>query len=370
MSTTASTATTARRYELDHLRVLATFGVILLHTGVIPVVLWRDSVPELVSAFNVGNAANSLGRFAVNCFFMTSGALLLDPVRRFVLRPQFLRVALPTLTWMVIYAVANALFRQQELRGVKGGLSDPAELGLGDLVRALVSGPAVYHLWFVYVLLGIYLTVPLLRALTDRPEPQRFRLLAWFLVLWFIADLLPRWGTWLLEDRFPAAYPAPLAALPTGYIGLFVLGFVLSHYRDRLRVPSLAWLAIAAVGLVWTFVGVWQAASHGDPDVYAAYDNLKPPVLMYSVGVFAFFATRSWGPGPAWPLVKRLSELSFRIYLVHVLVLHTLRYTTELGPLVEDRPVVGLPLIYVATVALSVLVAWALDFIKPLRRWI
>ena len=370
MSTTASTTTTARRYELDHLRVLATFAVVLLHTGAIVVVTWRDSAPELVSAFNVGNAADSLGRFAVNCFFMTSGALLLDPVRRFVLRPQFLRVALPTLTWIVIYAVANAMLRRDELRGVNGTLNDPAELGFTDLVRALVGGPAVYHLWFVYILLGIYLTVPLLRALSDRPEPQRRQLLTWFLVLWLIADLLPRWGAWLLGERFPSIYVSPFAALPTGYIGLFVLGFVLSHYRDRLRVPPLAWLALAAVGLTWTFVAVWHAARDGDPNVFAAYDNLKPPVLMYSVGIFAFFATRSWGPGPVWPLVKRLSELSFRIYLLHALVLHTLRYTTDLGPLVEDRPVVGLPVIYVATVVISVLVAWALDLVKPLRRWI
>lgn len=368
MSTTATRV--ARRHELDHLRVLATFAVILLHTGAIVVVVWRDSAPELVSAFNVGNLADSLGRFAVNCFFMTSGALLLDPVRRFVLRPQFLRVALPTLTWIVIYGLANALLREDGARGVNGTLTDPGELGLTGLVRALLSGPAAYHLWFVYVLLGIYLTVPLLRALTDRPEPQRRQLLTWFLVLWLVADLLPRWGAWFLGDRFPALYPSPFAALPTGYVGLFVLGFVISHYRDRLRVPYLAWLALAVAGLGWTFVAVWQAASHGDPDVFAAYDNLKPPVLMYSIGVFALFATRSWGPGPAWPAVRRLSELSFRIYLVHALVLHTLRVTTDLGPLVEDRPIVGLPVIYVATVVISVGVSWALDLVKPLRRWI
>ena len=123
-------------------------------------------------------------------------------VRRFVLRPQFLRVALPTLTWIVIYGVANALLRQDGVRGVNGSLTDPGELGFTGLVRALLGGPAAYHLWFVYVLLGIYLTVPLLRALTDRPEPQRRQLLTWFLVLWLIADLLPRWGAYFLGDRW------------------------------------------------------------------------------------------------------------------------------------------------------------------------
>jgi surface polysaccharide O-acyltransferase-like enzyme len=366
----STTATKTRRHELDHLRVLATLGVVLLHAGAAVVVAWRSSEPDLFSNFNVGNLADAGGRFAVNCFIMTSGALLLDPVRRFVLRPQFLRVALPTLTWIAVYVVANAILTSRDLPGVGGRLSDPLGTPPGELVRGLLSGPAVYHLWFVYALLGLYLVVPLLRALTDRPEPQRSRLIVWFLVLWFVADLLPRWGAFFLEDRFPVIYALPFEALPTGYVGLFVLGFALSHYRDRIRVPSAVWVLTALSGFAWCFTAVWQAARHDDPEIFAAYGNFNPPVVLYSVAVFAFFATRSRGPGPAWPLVLRLSELSFRVYLVHALVLHTLRVATDLGPLVAERPAVGLPVIYVATVMISVLVAWLLDFVRPLRRWV
>lgn len=364
-----STTTRVRRYELDHLRVLSTLGVILLHTGAIVVVAQRNSLPDFASAFNVGNLADSAGRFAVNCFFMTSGALLLDPVRRFVLRPQFLRVALPTLTWIVVYAIANIVLNDRGWRGVGGTLRDPLSLDPAELVRALLGGPAVYHLWFVYGLLGIYLTVPLWRALTDRPEPQRRHLLLLFLGLWAVADLVPRWGTFLLGDRFPVIYPMPLSAFPAGYVGLFVLGFVLSHYRDRIKVAPAAWVVVGAVGLTWTFVATWLAARAGDPDVFAAYDNLNPPVLLFSVAVFAFFAGRERGPGPAWPLVSRFSELSFRIYLVHALVLHTLRVATDLGTLVDDQPALGVPLIFVATVVISTVIAWVLDLVPALRRW-
>lgn len=367
-----TTTRTTRHYELDHLRVLATFGVILLHVGAIVVVVWRDSSPDLISNFNIGNAANAAGRFAVNCFFMASGALLLDPVRRFVLRPQFLRVALPTLTWIVIYGIANVLLNRQDRIGVRGALRNPEAYDSPQaFVRGLLADPAAYHLWFVYALLAIYLVVPLLRAITARPEPERLRLLLWFLLLWFVADLLlRRWSLFFLQDRAPTLYSVSLEPLPTGYVGLFVLGYVLFHYRDRIAVPSLAWLALAAAGVVWTFVGVWQAAASAGPDIFRAYGNFYPPVLLYSVGVFGFVVSRKRGRGPAWPLVRRLSELSFRIYLVHVLVMHTLRVTTDLGTLIAERPVIGLPVLYVCTVAISVLVAWLLDLVTPLRRWI
>ncbi len=365
-----STSARTRRYELDHLRVLATLGVILLHVAAIVVVWWDDTRPDLISQFNLGNAANTAGRFAVNCFFMTSGALLLDPVRRFVLRPQFLRVALPTLTWIVLYTLLNIALNATDRPGVRGALKDPLSLGPTELVRRLLAEPAVYHLWFVYVLLGIYLTVPLLRALTDRPEPDRARLVGWFLVLWLVGGLLPHWGRFFLGDRFPTLYSVPLQALPVGYIGLFVLGFAISHYRERLAVPPVAWAALAAIGFAWTFTAVWLAARAGEPNVYAAYNNLQPPVLLLSIGVFGLFAGRAWGPGPVWPLVRRFSELSFRIYLVHIAVLHTVRVTTDLGQLLREQPAVGLPLMFVVTVVLSTLIAWLLDLVPPLRRWI
>lgn len=364
-----STARPGRRYELDHLRVVATFGVILLHTGASVLVLYRNTSPDLLSNFNVGNLADSLGRFAVNGFFMASGALLLDPVRRFALKPQFLRVALPTLTWIVIYGVANVLMSEHGLPGVGGTVQEPTQGSVGDLARNLLSGPAVYHLWFVYALLGIYLIVPLLRAITNQPEPDRRRLIVWFLVLWLVANAVVAWKVFFLADG-PLIYSLPLQPLPIGYVGLFMLGFALTHYRDRLRVPSTVWVLLAVVGFTWMFVSVWHGARDGDPTYLAAYGNFNPPVLLYSVGVFAWFATRERGPGPVWPLVKRLSELSFRIYLLHVLVLHLLRYGTPLGPLMEDQPAIGLPVIYASTVVIASLAAWAIDFIRPIRRYI
>lgn len=358
-----------RRYELDHLRVLATLGVILLHTGAIVVIARRDSAPDLLSVFNVGNAADSLGRFAVNCFFMVSGALLLDPARRFALRKQFLRVALPTLTWILLYAAANLALHAQGIRGVTGALRQVGTASPGELARRLVEGAAVYHLWFVYVLLGIYLVVPLLRAITDRPEARAAPLVRWFLVLWLVTDLVPRWVGFFLGHQLEF-FRLPLQPGPTGYVGLFVLGYALAHPRGPRRIPGTAWAVIAVAGLVWTFTAVWHAASTGGPNVFAAYDNLNPPVLLFSVGVFAWFAGRPRGPGPRWSVVRRLSDLSFRVYLVHALVLHVLRFTTGLGDLAVERPLVGVPAIYLLTVVLSTLAAWLLDLARPLRRWV
>lgn len=366
----SATGTASRRHELDQLRILATLGVIALHTGAMVVVAWQDSTPDLWSKFNVGNAADAVGRFAVDCFFLTSGALLLDPARRFRLGPQLRRVAWPTLTWIVVYLAANVALNAAGLIGVQKGLRDPAAMSTEEIVRALLAGPAVYHLWFVYVLLAIYLVVPLLRPITERPEPDRRRLLSWLLTLWLVTIVVQRWAPFFLGDLAPTVYPSVLRNLPTDYLGLFVLGFVLSHYRHRLTVPRLVWPVVAAVGLAWTFTSVWLAAHAGEDRVFAGYGNFTPPVLLYSLGVFLFFLTRPHGAGPTGPWVRRVSDLTFRVYLLHALVLHLLKVATGLGDLTIDRPWIGVPLIFSATVLISFAIAWALDQVRVLRRWI
>lgn len=90
-------------HSFDRLRVLATGGVVLLHGGA-GVIGPRLGEP---SAFfldvNAANVYDSAGRFAVDCFFMISAALLLAPERSFALVRQTRRVAVPLLTWSLVY---------------------------------------------------------------------------------------------------------------------------------------------------------------------------------------------------------------------------------------------------------------------------
>ena len=355
-----------RWHNFDRLRVLATVGVISLHCGLLITTVLATERPDIVSAFNVGNAADSVGRFAVNCFFMISGALLLAPERSFRLWPQFRRVAIPLAVWVVIYLVANLALDARGQRQVGDGLKDVELSAPGNLIRSLVGLPPVYHLWFVYVLLAIYLLVPLLRAITDRPEPQRRQLLLWLLTLW-AATLVLAWGKhyW---DGFPVPYYESIRLLPPTYLGIFVLGYVIHHYKPA--VPRWLFAAGAVAGLAWTFVGTWLAARSGAEDWMWSLDNVNPPVLLFSVGVFGWFATRDSSPGRLGGLTARLSALSFRVYLLHVLVLHLLFHLTPLRSMVRSDPVTLMVVLLVGTVLISTLLAWAIDLVRPIRRYV
>lgn len=347
----------------DHLRVWATVGVVLLHggAGILGARLGQES--GFWSDANVANLYDALGRFAVNCFFMVSGALLLGPERGFLLVRQLRRVLVPLAVWSLVYVLADAALAARGQPVVRGSVGEPDLLAPVQLARDALSGAVAYHLWFVYVLVGLYLVTPLVRPVTALAEPHRRCLLLYALGLWLVLDVGVRFGE-QMWDGFPDLYSSALPDLPTGYLGLFLLGFVLHRYRPP-GGPVLHGL-LATVGLTWIVLAVWRQLSQETPDLWA-YDNLQPPVLLFSVGVFLLATGLLDGSARVPTAVASVSHLSFRIYLVHALVLHLLRTFGPTADLHSGAPAAGIPVVVALTLVLSYGVAWLVERVRPLR---
>ncbi|MCW2799166.1 MAG: hypothetical protein JWQ70_638, partial [Aeromicrobium sp.] len=320
----AETAAPVRVYYFDYLRVWATVGVVTLHSAWLIILARQDPKIDVISHFNVANIYDSMGRFAVSCFFMISGALLLDPGHRFRLRQQTLRVLVPLVTWSAIYAAFDAYFAVSDLPVVSG--SDHRHGDVWGALKAFLSGPLAYHLWFVYVLVGIYLVVPLLRPLTALPAMRRDRLLRYALSLWLIFTiLLP-----VVHHFWPGAVKLNSGAypdFPSGYLGVFILGFYLHHHGLRIR-PAFYALG-ALVGVTATCLVVYFEQTFRDGSFWA-YSNLTPNVVVFAASVFLLAKTYANRPGRWFGFFSRCSALSFRVYLLHVLVLHYLRAISPL----------------------------------------
>lgn len=352
-----------RVYAFDRLRVLATIGVVLLHggAGIIGPRLGTDT--GFWTSLNAANAYDAAGRFAVNCFFMISAALLLVPDRSFDVVRQTRKVAVPLLFWSVVYVVADAIMVSRDVPAISGSVGDPNLLAPVQIVRDAVSAPVAYHLWFVYVLVGIYLVIPLLRPITALPERRRRDLLLYAVGLWLVVDVLLRFLPRLYEGT-PTLYGPATVPLFTGYLAVFLLGFLLFHHAPR--VPSLVLVAVILASFAWIVVAVWRQQGAPEPDLWA-YNNLNPPVLLLSSAVFLLVTRPSvrTKASPRWVLT--FSAISYRVYLVHALVLHLFRQLGPTGELYSSSPVIGVPVVVVLTILVSCAIAWLLEQVKPLR---
>lgn len=313
----------------DLVRAVAIALVVLLHTaGVVA----NPGPTGGVAAFWAGNIYDSLARAGVPLFVLLTGWLLLAPERgeeplgRFM-RRRTSRVALPLVTWSVAAWVWLAV-------------RDHHPIGWARFWRELLAGPVFYHLWYVYVLLGLYLAIPLLRPLAAQTQPA----LRWYaLSLWFVGTaVLPLWAWW----------GGPTIGIPvlvvSTYVGYLLAGTWLAGTRISTRTAWELGLLIA-LAAAWTIVATARLTGEEHLNVIL-YGYERPNVVVMAVAAFVLLTQSSpaaWVTRhpPVLGLVRALATSSYGIYLLHPLLLDVLG-SGVLGVRISGTslpPFVGIP---------------------------
>ncbi len=306
-----SPASPPRLAWIDLVRTLSVIWVIQIHVASPLLYNWGDVT---FPAWAAGAIYDALGRACVPLFFMASGYLLLskqEPLGKFFAK-RARKVLIPFVVWSALY-----WFFFSDARPV-GGIPF-TELALTFFPR-LLAGPTMYHLWFLYPLLGLYLLVPLLRILAAHARDREL----WYLTgLWFVtASLLP------LLENFTRLEIAPEFGLVTGYLGYFLLGHLLAKkdYPPRaLWTGGAAYLLLSALMTYATFDLTRDAGSYDG----FWFDFLSPLVILQAASIFvaakALAARFAGWEERAAALLTPLAEASFGIYLVHVFAIEWLR---------------------------------------------
>ncbi|MFC2063832.1 acyltransferase, partial [Chloroflexota bacterium] len=162
---------------LNNSRILAIFVVLLAHSADVVI------VTNQIGTYNwwIGNVYDILGRWSVPVFVMVSGALLLNPSRKEDLntfyRKRLSRILLPILFWSVFYILITIRFGEYWL-----GHSP----SFSSILMDLAAGKPFFHLWFLYMILGLYLFTPFLRKIVENTTRKELRL---FVILGFSAAM-------------------------------------------------------------------------------------------------------------------------------------------------------------------------------------
>lgn len=305
---------TRRIVFLDILRVVACFMVIMVHSCEF---FFIDGdaigIRSLSDGFWV-SVIDSAFRCSVPLFVMIS-AYLLVPVREntpIFFKKRLIRVVIPFAIWSVLYATLPYLW---------GGMN-------GDDVASAVLrltynfNNASGHMWFVYMLVGLYLFMPVispwLRQTGSKGESG-------FIALWFIASFFPYLRDWV-GDIYGECYWNEFNLL--WYFSGFLGYVVLSHYiRTHLKLSRgtmiVAGVLMYAAGYYVTSV-IWYgriATATTLQELELSWRFCTPNVIIMSAGVF-MIAKALWGRAETEPgVVKDISVLSYGIYLMHIFVL-------------------------------------------------
>lgn len=366
----------ARTPYYDYLRIAATFAVMFIH--VIARGLERNwhTAPVTTLDWQVFNVYESMLRWPIVVFILISGALFLDrdlrPSR--IYTKYILRIVTAFLFWSVVYTIADH----------KGGtlLGTLGSIALGH-----------YHMWFLYLIVGIYVFIPFMRSIAQSPRLTRYFLLVAFAINQVataslvavqlltrtdgLGERVSRWMAWLLDNVGATLVFAVGAGVALGVCLYMVMGFcacfVLGYYLSRTELDAGQRRFIYGLGLTGfattAALSSLAAVAKGEP-TEAFYWHFAVNILAESVAVFVFAKyelTRRPLPEKAARAVALLAQYSFGAYLVHPLLLSALAPVWNALPLPAP---LAMPVVSAALCALSFAVSAALNQIPVLKRYI
>ena len=148
-----------RENNFDLLRLIATIAVILLHTG---------NFFDRYYDSNFGEFCSVVFRIAVPLFLMLSGAFILKKKKDTL---QFYKKALLKLGKpLLLVSIISLIYSYIKFIVLGNGIY----ISLKKIVIMLLIGEPFYHLWYMYMLIGLYLLVPVLQYIKERLTEKQF----------------------------------------------------------------------------------------------------------------------------------------------------------------------------------------------------
>ncbi len=300
----------------DVLRIIAILGVISIHLSAFFVLNYKPNTIE----FFTENIFNGLSDYAVPIFLMITGALLLNEDKEFddkkFIYKNWLPLVLLTIFWTVFYGLFYGY-------GLPALTHQPASFNA--FLKYIISfrGSTYPHMWYMYMIIGMYLLIPILRLFVKR-ENQKY--IFWLIMGCFIIQCIPQTLGFLtinakftLRDFVNQFYLYPFYKM---IIYLF-LGWYISNFKFAKNKRIIIYI----LGIICAFITVWSVQTYiGVIPSIKEYVCSDANIIntLYSIAVFLFIFTICKDKQNNHPKIKELSSFVFGIFIIHVLFIELL----------------------------------------------
>lgn len=345
-----------RTVYFDYLRVLATVCVVFIHED-LPVGELGGACGKLTEY--VSAITDSMAMWVVPVFVMISGAIFLnrDISVKKIYSKYALRLLVAWIVWSVVYGVSTV---------------EP----LSEQVRNIIHSRRQVHLWFLPLMIGLYICIPILKQITASKSVTKYFLslalifnFLFFHISLFIgyfgSDFLFRLKNISGIDHFVKLMELHLVS---GYSSYFVLG----HFLNKSQLSPRRRTVIYALGfvgfvsscifyLIQPYRNETRGVSFFFPDGYFLVN-----FLLEAVAVFVFFKYCNLKQNR---VITTLSKYSFGAYLVHYLVLKQLSSRFGLNVL-SFNPIVSFVVVGTVAAAISFAISALLHQIPIVKKYL
>jgi surface polysaccharide O-acyltransferase-like enzyme len=333
---------------INNTKILSAFIVVFLHESANVISGLQD-----INSTNwwIANTFDSISRWCIPIFVMISGMLLLDttkdePILVFY-RKRVSRIFIPLVFWTLFFL----LFRYFGEYFVKG--THPS---IGSLTNSVLAGEPYFHMWYLYMIIGLYLFTPFFRRVVRQLSDNK---------LWFLFSVLLAFsmiGTFYISYYTNISLPATFKFV--FYIPYFFAGYLIN--KTKFNPPG--WILYVTFILSVVFTGLGYHSSQLGGTYNSSnyfYNYLSITVVPMSISVI-FLLKRFTIPIINSAISNKLALLSFGIYLIHPAVLDSL---PVLGlQRASYNPLLSIPLIAVFAFIVALIASMIISKIPIFKR--
>lgn len=254
-------------------------GIVILHLCKAATVYYGDN--------SIVNVVQSLLMWCVPIFLMITGVLLLDPCKKLPkekLIKYLKRMVIPLVLFSILFTVLDVVFEHTK--------ATP-----GSWAMSLMLDQGWPHMWYLYLMISIYLMLPLYKAATKSLSDRWLIYLTGIsLVFLSVEPILNIFGLSI------SAFAVPVATIYPVYL---FIGYLL--YKNPLDTR------LSIVLTVGCAAAIAYCTLNYNNEYVTAYNSLL--TVGMSAGLFSLTCKREW---EVPELVASIDSCSFGMYLIHM----------------------------------------------------
>ncbi len=332
----------SREKNIESLRVVAAMMVVSLHSLASFIIKyipgWGASNHEWHTELYTALSLGVFARVAVPIFVMISGKYLMDKglqisAKEFY-RTKLKRIAYPLVFWGILHSIYNIIYVQSTT--MKSATID------------FFKGTPYIHLWYLYMILGLYLIIPILWKVKGKLSPKAYKIFSVVFIL--------------IAPVFEFTMQIQVFQLFT-YIGYFTMGDILKDYivsdkKNKLYLGGyLASILLAIGATLYMFsMKITQAFVFSSGTIYTT--------TIATICLFIFFN----GLKNKETILNKISKYTLGIYCIHHVILDVIVGYT--GNTITGIMIVDASIYAVVTFALSLMITMMLNRVRFMKKFI
>ena len=351
-----------RKTYFDYLRVFAVFAIVVLHVAGNNWYVTDVNGME----WQVFNLYESMVRWGVAIFVMVSGSLFLGrdvPIKK-IYSKYVLRMAVAFTFWSFFYVLmTKTVFEKGVVYGIKNNL------------MAIATGH--YHMWFILMIIGLYVCIPILKRIVSDEKTTRY-----FLALSCAFTCVIPWCIQILTDF--VAYRSEVVAktinavnsnissmsmkMVLGYPFYFVLGYYLDRKEIAKKYRGIIYV-LGVLGFAFTVFADLAVALRTQKYCDNYYGVFSVNILCEAVAIHTLFKYHDFKNVQLNRFMVMLSKLGFGAYLIHAFFLEKLSIVFHFNTL-SFNAFASVPVISVIVFLLAFCASAILNQIPILKKYI